>query len=362
MPGAKPGRLTIFLGYAAGVGKTYRMLLEGQALARKGVDVVLGYFEPHGRKDTIALAATLEAVPRQTVAYRGHHYLEMDTAAVLRRAPQVCLVDEFAHTNIPTLDRAKRWEDVQLLLAAGINVYTTLNVQHLESLNDQVWQISGVRVRETVPDWVVRQATDWVMVDLSIRALLHRLERGVVYEPAKARAALANFFREPTLGALRELALRQSAHEIEARHAGPGAAAPASGRERVLAHVTADPAAAMLLRRAWRVANYLRADCYAVHVQSSAPSDSPDPAVERHLAFARSLRIETHCLAAFNPALALVEFARAHGVTQIFVARPRPTAASRAFVVRLVQLAHDIQVIVVAERQRQSGPGPPPGG
>ncbi|HVA63430.1 MAG TPA: sensor histidine kinase KdpD [Terriglobales bacterium] len=354
MPTPKPGRLTIFLGYAAGVGKTYRMLIEAQALARARMDVVIGYFEPHGRRDTMALAATLETVSRRRIEYRGRHFEEMDTEAILRRHPNVCLVDEFAHTNVPTSPRGKRWEDVQLLLAAGIDVFTTMNVQHLESLNDQVWQISGVRVRETVPDWVIRQAGEFVMVDLSTRALLNRLQRGVIYEPAKAHAALAHFFQEPTLVALRELALRQTAHEIEVRQPEAAQAAPpAPPAERVLVHVTADPAAAMILRRGWRVANYLRADCYAVHVQAAERGGAgPHAVVERHLAFARNLRIETRTLQGSDVAGTLVDFAHEHGITQIFLARPRPTTSGRALVARVVQLARDMQVTVVAERRR----------
>ncbi len=164
------GRLKIFLGYAAGVGKTYQMLDEAQQLRRKGVDVVIGYFEPHARRDTIALTEGLECVPRRKFEYRGSPFEEMDTDAIVRRRPAVCLVDEFAHTNVPGSDRLKRWEDVQLLLAAGIDVFTTLNVQHLESLNDEVWRITGVRVRETVPDWVVDAADEVVLVDLTPRS------------------------------------------------------------------------------------------------------------------------------------------------------------------------------------------------
>ncbi len=215
---APQGRLKIFLGYAAGVGKTYQMLTEARELKARSVDVVIGYFEPHARKDTIALTEGLEAIPRRTIEYRGSRFEEMDTDAVLRRRPQVAIVDELAHTNVPGAPRAKRWEDVHVLLDAGVDVLTTMNVQHVESLNDQIWQSTGVRVRETVPDWVVKQADEVVMVDLTPGALLNRLERGVVYPPERARAALQNFFREPTLVALRELAMRQTAHVVETRH------------------------------------------------------------------------------------------------------------------------------------------------
>ena len=204
------GKLKVFLGYAAGVGKTYQMLSEAQDLHRKGHDVVIGYFEPHGRQDTIARTEGLEIVPRRRVEYRGTAFEEMDTAAILARRPAVCVVDEFPHTNVPGSERSKRWQDVDVLLDAGIDVLTTMNIQHLESLNDHVWQISGVRVRETIPDWVVQQADQVVMVDLAPEALLNRLLRGVVYAPDKAKRAMENFFQESTLVALRELALRQA--------------------------------------------------------------------------------------------------------------------------------------------------------
>ncbi|MDM7994111.1 MAG: histidine kinase, partial [Acidobacteriota bacterium] len=213
----KRGRLKIYIGYAAGVGKTYKMLEEAQALKLRGVDIVIGYFEPHGRKETIAKTTGLETIPRLKIRYRHTDFAEMDTAAILCRRPQICLVDEFAHTNIPGSPREKRWEDVQVLCEAGIDVHTTMNIQHLESLNDQIRQIAGVRVRETVPDWVVQRADEVVIVDLSPRALLHRLKRGVIYDKDKVEQALLNFFKESSLSALRELALRETAHEIEQR-------------------------------------------------------------------------------------------------------------------------------------------------
>src|SRR5579864_3083703 len=211
------GKLKIFMGYAAGVGKTYSMLQEAQRLKASGADIVIGYFEPHGRPETIARTEGLELVPRKRMDYRGSLFEEMDTEAILRRSPRVCVVDEFPHTNVPGCERAKRWEDVDLLLAHGMDVLTTMNIQHLESLNDQVFSISGIRVRETIPDWVVQQADEIVMVDVTPRALLHRIQRGVVYDKAKAERALENFFRESTLVTLRELALRQTAHEVERR-------------------------------------------------------------------------------------------------------------------------------------------------
>lgn len=198
------GKLRILLGYAAGVGKTYRMLEEAQELKREGHDVVVGYFEPHGRKDTIAKLDGLEVIARRLIEYRGRTFEEMNTEAILARHPEICAVDEFPHTNIPGSERAKRWEDVMVLLDAGINIITTMNIQHLESLNDQMREVTGVQVRETIPDWVVKQADEVVLVDLPPRALLNRLQRGVIYGQDKAQRALDNFFKEPTLAALRE--------------------------------------------------------------------------------------------------------------------------------------------------------------
>ena len=179
----KRGKLKIFMGYAAGVGKTYKMLEEAHALRKHGTDIVVGYFEPHGRQETISRAEGLEFVPRKKVEYRGNIFEEMDTERILARHPQVCAVDEFPHTNVPGSSRTKRWEDVKVLLDAGIDVLTTMNIQHLESLNDHVQHITGVTVRETVPDWIVRNADEVLMVDLTPRALMHRLQRGVVYRP-----------------------------------------------------------------------------------------------------------------------------------------------------------------------------------
>ena len=224
-----PGRLKVYLGYAAGVGKTYQMLVDARELKRQGKDVVIGYFEPHGRADTIAQTSGLELTTRRRIEYRGAWFEEMDTDAILRRAPQICVVDEFPHTNVPGSERQKRWEDVMALLEHGIDVLTTMNIQHLESLNDQISYITGVRVRETIPDWVMKHADEVVMVDLTPGALLNRLKRGVVYTPDKAERALENFFREPVLVALREMALRQTAHEVDLRHLTPDGSDAGSG-------------------------------------------------------------------------------------------------------------------------------------
>ena len=374
----RPAQLRVFLGYAAGVGKTFRMLEEAQQLKRQGRDVVVGYFEPHGRKDTIAKSVGLEMIPTKTVIYRDVAFREMDVEGILRRHPAICVVDELAHTNVPGSEHAKRWEDVQVLLDAGIDVITNMNIQHLESLNDQIFNITGVRVRETVPDWFVKSATEVVMVDATTGALLNRLRRGDVYAPDKAQRAMENFFKESTLAALRELALRQTAHELEFREIAemPELAAEASTaspqrekgvREKILIYVTADPSTAVLIRRGRRMADYLGADCFAVSVswhRGSRAWVTPDiEGIQKHMNFARNLHIESRTLEGHDPAETIVDFAHRNQVTQILVGRPkRRGLLSRLLftdlVLRIVRKAKDIRVIIVAERLRQYQPSP----
>jgi two-component system sensor histidine kinase KdpD len=370
------GKLKIFLGYAAGVGKTYQMLEEAQMLKARGVDLVIGYFEPHGRKDTIAKTEGLEMIPRKNVEYRGSTFEEMDTEAIIARRPQVAVVDEFPHSNVPGSAREKRWEDVLLLLDQGIDVLTTMNVQHLESLNDQMAQITGVKVRETIPDWVVKQADDVVMVDLTPRALLNRLERGVVYPPDKAQRALQNFFKESSLVALREMALRQTAHEVEERieqsEAEQANAGEPSTREReprlhdaVVIYISEDPTTAMLIRRGKRVADVIHADCFAVFVAEQSDLRSLPPAkreaVERHLNFARNMHIETRILIGTDHARALVDFARLNKARQIFLPRMAGKSMDRllrkSLVTQVVSLADDMEVTIVADRRQEKPAG-----
>jgi two-component system sensor histidine kinase KdpD len=284
----------------------------------------------------------------------------MDVDAVLRRHPAIAIVDEFAHTNVPGCERNKRWQDVHALLEAGIEVWTTMNVQHLESLNDQVWHATGVRVRETVPDWVVDEADEVVFIDLTTRALRNRLIRGVVYPQEKAQRAMENFFTEGNLSALREMALRHTAHEVEERltTAEPaGTPTPTTGNERLLICLTAQPASAVLIRRGKRVADYLHAACLAIYVRTSGEETPADlAAIERHLSFARNLRIDTHIIEANDVPRAIAEFARAQRVTQIFIGRSAPRPWWRRFqestVQKLVRQARDMQITIVAQRQR----------
>lgn len=368
-PRGRRGRLHVYLGYAAGVGKTYRMLEDAQQIARQGKDIVVGYFEPHGRKDTMAKMAGLEMVPARSNIVGGAVFQEMDTRAILERHPAICVVDELAHTNVPGSTRAKRWEDVQVLLDAGIDVLTNMNIQHLESLNDHMFRITGIRVRETVPDWFIKSASEVIMVDATTGALLNRLRRGVIYTPEKAQRALENFFKESTLAALRELALRQTAHELESRDAAEPEAAhgqdnPSAGaqqrHDRILIFLTAGPSTAMLIRRGRRMADYLEADCFAVWVSAqkrSLDSRKAREAMEKHLNFARNLHIETRILEGENVAEQILDFAHRNQITQILAARPRfrpwDHLQSTDPVLQLVQMATDVRVIVIADRRKR---------
>ena len=376
-PDSPRGSLKVYLGYAPGVGKTFQMLADGQAAVQRGVDLVLAYFEPHARPDTIRQAQGLEIVPHLKVEYRGKTFGEMDTEAVLRRNASIALVDELAHTNIPGAARAERWEDVQVLLDAGIEVWTTVNVQHIECLNDQIWQITGIRVRETVPDGFVRQAAEIVAVDVTPDALLNRLKRGAVYKPEVVEKALTGFFKGSNLGALRELTLRQAAHEVDLRQSfydetralqvprisevRPNGTVENHSKERILIHITADPTTAMLIRRGRRVADYLHADCTALFVYptvelSQLPVEERQ-AVEEHLRFARSLQITTEVLGGSDIAKTVVEFARRNQVTQIFVVRTQTSLRDRLrgknYAENIVRMAQDLQVTVVADRNRR---------
>jgi magnesium transporter len=356
------GRLKIYLGYAAGVGKTYRMLEDAHELQARGTDVVLGFLEMQGRSDVNERSKEFETIPLLRVACRGSYTEEIDVVGILRRTPKVCIIDDLAHTNAPGSERQRRWQDVQVLLEGGVDVLTTMNVQDLASLSDQILQITGLRVRETVPDWVFQQADEVVMVDVTPRALLHRLERGAIYSPERAKAESERLFQEPTLVALRELAIRQTAQALEARAAGKKEQAE-SGAEKILVHVTADPSTAMLLRRARRVADYLHASCVAVFVCVTREfSDLPAPerqAVERHFRFAEDLHIDRVVVNGKNAANALVDYAHKNGVTQVFIGPavqpPRRWFRGLDFTDQLLYQARDLEVTVVAERNREGG-------
>ena len=353
------GYLKIYFGYAPGVGKTYQMLQEARELNARGVDVFIGFLEPHGHEDIIKEMEGLERVPLMRVAHRSGATEEMDVDAILRRGPRTCVVDELAHSNAFGSARQKRWQDVQALLDAGIDVLTTMNVQDLASLTDQIFHLTGLHVRETVPDWVFQQADEVVMVDVTPRALLHRLERGAIYLPESARGRAEGVFQEPTLVALRELAIRQTVQALEARKTAKAGQSPLPA-ERILVNVTHDPSTAMLLRRARRVADHLHAGCVAVCVLAKADfsgvAASERQAIERHLRFADGLHIDTRIIQGKNRARALVDYAHENGFSQIFICQnegPRKRwFPGLDFTDQVVQRARNLEVRIIAERSR----------
>jgi two-component system sensor histidine kinase KdpD len=354
---------------AAGVGKTFYMLREGNAEEEAGRDVVIGLLETHGRADTARVAEGLSLVPRLRVSYRGTVVEEMDLPAILRRAPELCLIDELAHTNAPGVEHPKRYEDVEEVLANGIDVLSTLNVQHLESLNDHITELSGIRVRETIPDAILGRADEVVLIDLTPEALLDRLRAGKVYPVERIDAALNNFFRIENLAALREVALRQVAEEVGAkrlttellgsREESLAADAPQAVGERLLALVEPYPGAQRLVRRAWRSSQRLGAELDLLWVR--APGQRLDDDNERSLAAlrqlasvlgARMLEEESDDLAG-----AVVDVASRRGSTYILLGRSRPARGLDRLRVplpqRLMQRLPGVDVRIVADRSRR---------
>jgi two-component system, OmpR family, sensor histidine kinase KdpD len=317
------GELRIYLGAAPGVGKTYTMLEEAQRRAERGTDVVIAFVETHGRKHTAAMIGDLEVIGRKQIQYRGVDFTEMDLDAVLARKPEVAIVDEFAHTNVPGSRNAKRWEDVQELLDAGISVLTTVNVQHLESLNDVVAQITGIEQRETVPDAVVRAAEQVELVDMTPEALRRRMAHGNIYRPEKIDAALGNYFRTGNLTALRELALLWLADKVddqlEKYRADHRIDATWEARERVVVALTGGPEGETLIRRAFRIATRTKgADLLAVHVARNDGLAGADPAqLARQRVLVESLGGSYHQVIGSDVPRALLDFARAVNATQI---------------------------------------------
>lgn len=328
---SRQGRLKVFLGPAAGVGKTYRMLQEAHQLKKRGVDVVIGVIDTHGREETAALLEGLPQVPLRRIEYRGVELSELDVDVVKERAPEIALVDEVAHTNAPGSKNKKRYEDILELLRAGIHVYCAFNIQHLESLNDIVKKATGVRVHETVPDSFLRRADQIVNVDLPPDDLLERLKSGKVYPEDRIDWALRHFFQVENLGALRELALREVAESIGRVH--PNGASPSgdkkdgqrpTGGRLMLCLASGSPRVHSLLRRASRMAGRLNVHWYAVYVET--PREEPtriDAATQRRLfdaqQMARDLGAEVHHIKSEDPVDGILEFARANGVTDIVI-------------------------------------------
>jgi two-component system sensor histidine kinase KdpD len=376
---AAPGRHKIFLGMAAGVGKTYRMLQEGRAEAEAGRDVMIGYLEPHGRAETVAQAVGLEVIPRREVRYRDATLTEMNLPAILLRAPELCLIDELAHTNVPGVEHAKRYEDVADVLQAGIDVFSTVNVQHLESLNDQVADLTGTRVRETLPDTVLSDADDVMLMDITPESLIERLRAGKVYPAERVEGALNNFFAIENLRSLREVSLRQVAEEIEARRipggaiTGPGAPTAARRREerlldtavpwaigeRLLALVTPQPGAQRIVRRAWRSAQRLGAELDVLWV-SRATEPTPEEADELTALRKLASVLGAHLLIEHGDDVAHVvqRVAQERGTTYMLMGTPSERSGlarltQPALPSRLLRLLPGVDLRIVADRTRR---------
>jgi len=320
------GTFKLFLGYAPGVGKTYSMLSEAIRRKGRGEDVVIGIIETHGRKGIQELACQLEAVPRKKIDYKGTPFEEMDVDAILQRRPGVVLVDELAHTNIPGSRHRKRYEDVQELLAAKIDVISTLNIQHIESIAPTVRAITGITVRETVPDWVPLSATETVMVDLTPEALVNRMRRGDVYGVEKVEQSLKNFFRRGNLIALRELALRQVAEQVDRSLESYMDAKQIrenwNVRERIAVCVSGSPSGQYLIARAARMARRLDAELYVLHVQRELATRPENPKIlEANLRFAENLGALVVRLKGRSVADTIADFVRTKHVTQVIFGR-----------------------------------------
>ena len=361
------GHFRIYLGAAAGVGKTYAMLNEGHRRKQRGTDVVIGFVECHRRPNTEALIADLEEVPRRVIQYRGTTFEEMDLEAVLRRHPKVALVDELAHTNVPgSGPNKKRWQDIMKLLDAGIDVITTVNIQHLESIADAVEQITGVPIRERVPDWVLRKADQIELVDSSPEQLRRRMVHGNIYPPEKVPKALTNFFREDNLMALRELALRFLADETEEellehlKERQIGVLWDTS--ERILVGVTSAPGTDAIVRRASRMASRIKAELHVLHIISGeGASKSNDRQIQILKQLCTDVGAHWNEVRADDPAQALFEFARTHQITQIIVgssgrSRWQELKSGGSIVRKISQLAAPagIDVHIIARREPNS--------
>ena len=320
------GVFKLFLGYAPGVGKTFSMLSEALRRRSRGEDVVVGFIETHGRKGIEELAEQMEAVSRKRIEYKGTTFEEMDVDAILARRPAVVLVDELAHTNIPGSKHRKRYEDVQELLAANIDVLSTLNIQHIESIAPVVRSITGIVVRETVPDWVPLTAAETVMVDLTPEALQNRMKRGDVYTPDKVERSLKNFFRRGNLIALRELALRQVAEQVdrslESYMETQDIRKNWGVRERMAVCVSANPAGQYLIARGARMARRMDAELYVVHVDREfGPKESNENALAANLRFAESLGAKVIRLEGKSVADTVADFVRSKHITQVIFGR-----------------------------------------
>ena len=328
------GKLKVFIGYAPGVGKTFTMLNEGNRRKKYGEDVVVGYCEAHGRADTDAQIGDLEVIPRQKVKFEKKELEEMDPQAIIARRPKVALIDELAHTNVPGSRNKKRYMDVEEILNQGIDVITTMNIQHMESLNDIASKIAGVKVRETIPDYIVRRADELVVVDLTPDALQNRLKRGSVYDLGKVPQALKNFFRLGNLSALRELALRETAQEVdedlEEYMKKEGIRSNWRANEKIMVCISSNPTSKKLIRRGARLAYRYKCDWYVVSVNCTnrfarKVSLKGRQMLNGHYQLAKQLGAEVVALEGNSVSEELARWANDNHVTQVFVGYPRRT-------------------------------------
>jgi two-component system sensor histidine kinase KdpD len=364
---AARGKLTVFLGAAAGVGKTYTMLEAAHERLRNGSDVVIGWVETHGRQETELLAASLPRIPAKILEYRGREMAEMDIDAVIARRPELVLVDELAHTNVPGSRHVRRFQDVEELINAGISVYTTLNIQHIESLNDMVAQITGIVVKETVPDQIIEEADSVQLIDIPPEDLINRLKEGKVYVPGQAERALKNFFRPGNINALREMSLRFTASRVdqklseymrEHRIDGPW---PAAGR--IMVCVSASPFSAQLIRAARRLASGQQAEWLAVHIETARRfpvGDAERDMVARNMRLAEELGAQTLSSTADDLAGEILDIARSRNVTAIVIGKPRHGRLREllygSVVDKLIRNGSGINVYVI-QAQREKAPG-----
>lgn len=352
---SRKGRMRIYLGFAAGVGKTYEMLSEANRRKQRGQDIVVGFVETHGRAGTEAQLGDIEVIPRRKIEYKGSQFEEMDTEAIIARRPHYVVVDELPHTNVPGSKNAKRWQDVEEILAAGINVLSAMNIQHLESLNDTIHDITGVWVRETVPDRIINDAYEVKMVDITPRALINRLERGEIYRADKIEQALGNFFREGNLNALREIALREIAHEVDeevsAYRKDKKILEPWATHDRIMVCITPTRSSTRLLRRGWRIAQRLHAEITAVYVENSPCRAEEQAILKTDFALAERLKIPVVTLHG-KIASELIRYARENRITQMVIGhstRPRwHTFVFGSLIDTLTNQLRTIDILIVA--------------
>ncbi|HEY3989254.1 MAG TPA: universal stress protein [Acidobacteriaceae bacterium] len=354
----EPAKLKIYLGAAPGVGKTYQMLEDAHLMRKQGIDVVIGFVEPHKRADTEAMIRDLEVIPQRAIPYRSVMLHEMDLEAILARHPQVCIVDELAHTNVPGSKNRKRYEDVLELLDAGIDVMTAVNVQHLETLNDAVARSSNVTIRETVPDSLLKRADELVNVDLTVEELRSRLRQGKIYAPEKVEQSLANFFRKGNLNLLRELALRTTAAEVSSQAADyrrSQGLEQAPIPEKVMVCLSPRPGTDRLLRAGARIASRLSTIWYAVRVETPEEEEHPNPEekhrMEEYQRLARDLGAKVVVLKDKKVSNALIQFAKQEGISHVVFgqsARSRMDILLRGSVInRFLAEVRDVTVQVV---------------